>query len=103
MHPAPQSIPARRNSAGGVGSSAVAYGDIAERNVLVHADVLWQAEYTFGDDITHDLVGATGDAQCGRVEQGLFENAGYWHVLAHRGGCHADEIEAVGQNVLQLV
>ena len=77
--------------------------DVAERHVLVDAHVLRQAEHAFGDDVLHDLVGAAGEAQGGRIEQRFLEDAGDRHVLAHRRAGHADQVEAVRQDVLQLV
>src|SRR6185312_17387713 len=72
-------------------------------NALVGAGILRQTQHAFGDDVLHDLIGSTSQAQRGRVEQCFLEDAGHGHVATHRRPGHADHVQPVGQDILQLV
>src|SRR6266508_3287060 len=77
--------------------------ELAERYVLVDADVARQPQHPLGDDVAQDLVGAARDAQARRIEQRLLEPAIHRRELRiHDGARHAHQIDAVGGDVLQL-
>src|SRR5207248_10152391 len=84
-------------------ASALAGPELAERHVLVDANVCRKPEDPFGDDVAQHFLAAAGNAQARGIEQRLLKPGLHRRELGlHYSARHAPDIAAVRGDVPEL-